>query len=168
MNEAVAKWGSSLLVFWLVFHFAPLLITGRSYGENSQIASRFPIAIVVDGRPGIVQWFAYQNHKDAYASKLITGAGRKAFTVGEFGKVVLTSDDGVTFNVDYVDDDYRFWSQYAIHDGMVQPISYRLAGVAILFYATLAGLIWSVLFERVRTLQLSRMRRASVVSWPFS
>ncbi len=149
--------GTFVAFFLLTMALFPYVATQESYAAGAtQIHDGFPIAVLEDGHPKIVSWTEYQSKLAHYKNHALVGAAKKEYAVDEFTSFVLSPEGNQTFSVDYRTDDYRFWSSYAVRDGIVRPISFRFTGAFSVVIGILGGLIGSALLAWIRKRHLSR------------
>ena len=131
--------GSIKVAVFVVVLFAttalfPYLVTQKTYAHGETVSALFPIAVVVNGKPEIVRWSEYERNKSQYKGIAFQPASKMEFVTNELGKAVVKPEGDHVYSVDFLDDDYRYCSRYAIRDGEVQPVSYRFNGVFSVFY----------------------------------
>jgi hypothetical protein len=126
----------------------PFLVTQESYRHGEPVHGSFPVAVVADGKPSIVRWSEYERNKSLYKGMAFQPNREMEYVTGDMGKFVVKPEGNNVYSVDFLDDDYRFWSRYAVRDGEVQPVSFRFNGVFSVFYGLLFGAIAAFLIGR--------------------
>ena len=148
MREKILK----LVVFVGLLFFAmmvyPYLATRESYEKSNTIHHAFSVAVLDDGKPGIVTWPEYQTNPQRY--KAIVADTKKEYILDELDHFVLTPEGNSTFRVDYQTDDYRYWSVYSIRDGIVHPVSFRFSGAFSVFICLPLALVGTSLLWWIR------------------
>jgi hypothetical protein len=107
----------------------------------------FLIAIVENGTPSIVKWFKYQENPNSYQNKLYAVTSQEKHKLNEFTFFLLITAPNNSFNLTLYTDDYTYWAQYGIQNGIVQPLSFRYTGAFIIFYCLLVSSIGTPLIR---------------------
>lgn len=134
----------SVLVFGLLFAATvfgfPRWVTSYRYDNSNAVSDLFPVAVIRDGTPGIVQWSAYQKSSEQFAPQLMRSPTTVRQMLGNHEYLQLTEKPARTFELKWQTDDYVYWARYAIEDGRVRPISFRYSGPFVVGWAVLVGL----------------------------
>jgi len=131
----VGKLLIKLLIF--VFLFGATFVaypyaTRQTYTESSSVSSLFPIAVLDHGKPRIVRWREYQKNVDLYEDKIISVPTQEEYKLGEHEFFRLTSGSNNILNLSIHEEDYNFWAEYSVNDGIVKPISFRYTGAFVI------------------------------------
>jgi hypothetical protein len=135
--EKVGKLLITLLIFVFLFgatsYFVPYFITHETYSESSRVDGRFPIAILDHGTPDIVRWREYQKDVDLYKDKIISAPIQEEYKLSELEFFTLASAPNNVLNLFIHEEDYNFWAEYSVNNGIAKPISFRYTGYFIIF-----------------------------------
>ncbi len=131
---------------------APYLVTAEHYRNTDRVHPSFPIAVTDHGRPGIIQWSTYKDSPEQYSAKLVTIPHDDVMTSAALAgnESFVIEKSGANYRLTYYADNYTFWSEYSIVNGVVRPTSFRFSGafivMPVLFIAWLgtAMLNWAV------------------------
>lgn len=134
-----------IVIAMAVFTLAPYLITAEHYDNADTVTPSFPIAIIENGKPGIVQWGTYRESPEKYTSQLVTSPYKDSVTsalLSGHEKFEIKRYGDNNYQLTYYADDYIFWSEYSIVNGIVKPSYFRFNGVFIVmpvFFLALFG-----------------------------
>jgi hypothetical protein len=144
------------------FILAPYLITAEHYDNAGSVRSSFPIAIIENGQPSIVRWDAYRKSPEKYTGQLVMSPYKDSMTsallAGNERFVIKRSGDN-NYQLTYYADDYTFWSEYSIVDGIVRPSYFRFNGAFIVFPVLVIALLGTVTINWVVKRYFSRRSR---------
>lgn len=134
MRDRLIKLVAFFVLLYASTVLFPYLVTQESYRNGEPVNSRFPVAVLADGKPEIIGWSEYQRDKALYKGMVFQPDTEQEFAIGEMEKFVVTPEGGNIYRVDSLEDNYRFWSHYSVQGGVVQPMSFRSNGVFSVFY----------------------------------
>jgi hypothetical protein len=148
MNLTIGTVGK-LLIKLLIFVFLfgatfvafPYLATRQTYTESSSVSPSFPIAILDHGTPHIVRWREYQRNVDLYKDKIISAPTQEEYKLSELEFFRLSSAPNNVLNLFIHEEDYNFWAEYSVNNGIVKPISFRYTGYFVIFVCFAVALI---------------------------
>ena len=111
-------------IFYLTSYLFPFIATSEKYKDTSTPNSHFSIAILENGKQGIVTWDKYSKNKNRYLKSLVITPSTNKTYLNEFEFFTLSTDSHDAFELDAHQDNYRFWSKYKIDNGEIIPISF--------------------------------------------
>ena len=137
-----------LLIF--VFLFGATFVvypyaTRQTYTGSSSVSSFFPIAILDYGTPGIVRWAEYQKNVDLYKDKIISTPIQEEYRLSELDFFRLSQEPNNVLNLSLHTEDYNFWAEYSINNGIVKPISFRYTGAFVIIGCFAVALIGTLM-----------------------
>jgi len=113
----------------------------QTYTESSSVKLSFPIAILDHGTPDIVDWYRYQRNVDLYKDKIISAPTQKEYRLSEHEFFRLTSAPNNVLNLFIHEEDWDYWAEYSVSNGIVKPISYRVRTPSVMFISFAVALI---------------------------
>ncbi len=166
MKSSIVKSLISIVEFIVIaivsFVLAPYLITAEHYENSDSVKSSFPIAIIENGQPSIIRWDVYKKSPEKYSGQLVTSPYKDSMTSavlpGNETFVIKRSGDN-NYQLTYYADNYTFWSEYSIVDGMVKPSYFRFNGAFIVFPVLIIALLGMVIINWAVKRYLSRCSR---------
>ena len=144
------------------FTLAPYLITAEHYDNSDSVKSSFPIAVIENGQPGIIRWGTYRKSPEKYTGQLVTSPYKDSMTsalLAGHERFVIKRVGDNDYQLTYYADNYTFWSEYSIVDGIVKPSYLRFNGAFIVFPVFLIALLGAVIINWGVKRYLSRRSR---------
>ncbi|MBC3882822.1 hypothetical protein H8K35_15080 [Undibacterium sp. LX40W] len=144
------RWISKILVFVSVF-FAALLalffyIFAERYQGKNEISLQFPVAVIDQGVPTLIQWKQYVKAPDSYKSHLIANASSGVFTTAEGQQFSLSPLGAGKVQLTVSQSWKRQSAEYAIEAEMVKPLVFRQFDVLLLWVALSVAFLVTAIF----------------------
>ena len=145
-----SRWMGKLLVFVFVF-FAALwalffFIFAERYQGKNEISLRFPVAVIDQGVPTLIQWKQYVTDPDSYKSRLIANASSGVFTTADGQQFSLTPLGAGKVQLTVSQSWKRQSAEYAIEAEMVKPLVFKQLDIFLLWVALSLALIATAIF----------------------
>jgi hypothetical protein len=154
-KDTVINLGVFVLLFYLTFIIVPYIQTRETYSNAGKISSHFPVAIIENGKPAIVKWPDYENNVTLYKDKLISSPSQETYNLDGSESFTLRQDKQQRFNLKLNEEDYVFWAEYTIANGVVKPISFRFNGVFSVFWGAIVAFTGTPILNWLRMRYLS-------------
>lgn len=154
--QFLSKYSRYVFIFLLVLGASLAvqfyLISAEQYQANSKVNVSFPVAVIDETGPTILEWHQYSKASDRFRGKLIANASNGVFNLADGrrfslqamkdGKVVLSLHDRASW----------FQAEYVIESEMARPLSLRqinpmMFGISFLL-ACVASLLGYVFFVK--------------------
>ena len=144
MNNRIINATISIGIFCALFYGTFVLfpyVTSTNYVGSENVSGFFPIAIIENGQVKVVRWREYQQNPAAYKGKLFSVPSEKQFELSPHVHCTLKSGENDSLALSLYEDDYTFWAEYSLKNGIVKPISLRIVGAFVVFYCFLFGFV---------------------------
>ncbi len=140
--------GIFVLLYYGTFALFPYLVTYERYDGTQNVHPQFPIAILQEGKPTIVKWHTYSTAPKNFENQLIQPTSNTQVQLNEIESFELKIDKNGIIKLSLNTDNYGFWSQYSIKNGIVTPISFRFIGAFVVLYGLVIASIGTFLIKR--------------------
>ena len=103
--------------------------TSTLLSNRKEINDNFPIAVVENGKVGIVKWEKYVKNPKSY--KLLTETRKNYYELDEIEYFTIKKGKINLYEVFYETDKHGFGSSYRIENNIVIPNDFRMDGINI-------------------------------------
>ena len=145
MREKIASAAVSLGVFCALFYgtfiLFPYVVTSQNYSGSDNVSDLFPIAIIESGNIQIVKWRSYLEKPEEFKGKLLLVPSKGKLGLSENEHFTLEFGRNKSLVLSLYEEDYRFWAEYSVENGLIKPISYRFTGAFVILYCFLVALV---------------------------
>ncbi len=131
------------------FHIVPYFVSAENYTNIDEVHSTFPIAIIENGIPKIVKWSDYIRSPKIFSAMLLTDPSKEMYTLGEYESFSIEKVSSNEYGINYNTDNYKFWSSYAIDNGVVTPNYFRVQGGFVSAFVGMPVFIFAIFLTSI-------------------
>ena len=146
-------------LFYGTFVLYPYIATSQKYEGLKNVSELFPVAIMESGHAGIVKWSEYINNPAAYKEKLIKVPSEEKFALSDHERFTLKSGRNNSLVLSLYEEDYNFFAEYSLENGIVKPLNFRFTGAFVVLNSILVALIGTPVIGWLRRRAIERRKR---------